>query len=126
VLSDQIGSRSIQVAVNDRGPFTGAFLDLSPAAAIALGCRCTHRNVTATVEQMGSGGTVAARRGRQRPSLRQPRNKGASNPVRHEVRNARSREAALPLNSIDICPRRSAIGTRSTRCLFSKARFTVN
>ena len=66
VLTVQKGSRSIQVTVNDRGPFTGAFLDLSPAAASALGCRCTHRNVTATVVQMGSGATVASR-GRQRP-----------------------------------------------------------
>jgi rare lipoprotein A (peptidoglycan hydrolase) len=65
VLSVQSGGRSIQVTVTDRGPFTGAFLDLSPAAASALGCRCTHRNVTATVVQMGSGGTVVA--GRQRP-----------------------------------------------------------
>ena len=40
----------------------GAFLDLSPAAANALGCRCTHRNVTATVVQMGAGGTVVAGR----------------------------------------------------------------
>ena len=48
VLMVQSGGRSIQVTVNDRGPFTGAFLDLSPAAATALGCRCTHRNVTAT------------------------------------------------------------------------------
>ena len=67
VLMVQSGGRSIQVTVNDRGPFTGAFLDLSPAAASALGCRCTHRNVTATVVQMGSGGTVVASRGRQRP-----------------------------------------------------------
>ena len=67
VLTVQKGSRSIQVTVNDRGPFTGAFLDLSPAAASALGCRCTHRNVTATVVQMGSGGTVLARRSSQRP-----------------------------------------------------------
>jgi rare lipoprotein A (peptidoglycan hydrolase) len=65
VLSVQSGGRSIQVTVTDRGPFTGAFLDLSPAAASALGCRCTHRNVTATVVQVGSGGTVAA--SRQRP-----------------------------------------------------------
>ena len=62
VLSVQSGDRSIQVTVTDRGPFTGAFLDLSPAAASALGCRCTHRNVTATVVQMGSGGTVVASR----------------------------------------------------------------
>jgi rare lipoprotein A (peptidoglycan hydrolase) len=67
VLMVQKGDRSIQVTVTDRGPFTGAFLDLSPAAASALGCRCTHRNVTATVVQMGSGGTVVASRGRQRP-----------------------------------------------------------
>ncbi len=40
--------------------------NLSPAAASALGCRCTHRNVTATVVQMGSGGTIVASRGRQR------------------------------------------------------------
>jgi rare lipoprotein A (peptidoglycan hydrolase) len=53
--------------VNDRGPFTGAFLDLSPVAASALGCRCTHRNVTATVVQMGSGGAAVASRGSQRP-----------------------------------------------------------
>ena len=66
VLMVQSGGRSIQVTVNDRGPFTGAFLDLSPAAASALGCRCTHRNVTATVVQMGSGETVVASRGRQR------------------------------------------------------------
>src|SRR6187399_3417884 len=66
VLTVQSGGRSIQVTVTDRGPFTGAFLDLSPAAASALGCRCTHRNVTATVMQMGSsGGTVVASRGRQ-------------------------------------------------------------
>jgi rare lipoprotein A (peptidoglycan hydrolase) len=67
VLMVQSGGRSIQVTVTDRGPFTGAFLDLSPAAASALGCRCTHHNVTATVVQMGSGGTVVASRGRQRP-----------------------------------------------------------
>lgn len=66
VLTVQSGGRSIQVTVTDRGPFTGAFLDLSPAAASALGCRCTHRNVTATVIQMGSGKTVVAGRGRQR------------------------------------------------------------
>jgi len=62
VLTVQSGGRSIQVTVTDRGPFTGAFLDLSAA----LGCRCTHRNVTATVVQMGSGATVVASRGRQR------------------------------------------------------------
>jgi rare lipoprotein A (peptidoglycan hydrolase) len=67
VLTVQSGGRSIQVTVTDRGPFTGAFLDLSPAAASALGCRCTHRNVTATVMQMGSGETAVASRGRQRP-----------------------------------------------------------
>jgi rare lipoprotein A (peptidoglycan hydrolase) len=67
VLTVQSGGRSIQVTVTDRGPFNGAFLDLSPAAASALGCRCTHRNVTATVVQMGSGKTVVAGRGRQRP-----------------------------------------------------------
>jgi rare lipoprotein A (peptidoglycan hydrolase) len=67
VLSVQSGGRSIQVTVTDRGPFTGAFLDLSPAAASALGCHCTHRNVTATVLQMGSGATVVASRGRQGP-----------------------------------------------------------
>jgi rare lipoprotein A (peptidoglycan hydrolase) len=67
VLTVQSGGRSIQVTVTDRGPFSGAFLDLSPAAAIALGCRCTHRNVTATVVQMGSGETAIAGRGRQRP-----------------------------------------------------------
>ena len=67
VLTVQSGGRSIQVTVTDRGPFNGAFLDLSPAAASALGCRCTHRNVTATVVQMGSGGTLVASRGRQRP-----------------------------------------------------------
>src|SRR5436190_22406139 len=33
VLSVQSGGRSIQVTVTDRGPSTGAFLDLSPAAA---------------------------------------------------------------------------------------------
>jgi rare lipoprotein A (peptidoglycan hydrolase) len=66
VLTVRTGGRSIQVTVTDRGPFTGAFLDLSPVAASALGCRCTHRNVTATVVQMGSGGTVVASRGRQR------------------------------------------------------------
>ena len=67
VLSVQSGGRSIQVTVTDRGPFTGAFLDLSPVAASALGCRCTHRNVTATVVQMGSGGTIVASRGRKQP-----------------------------------------------------------
>jgi rare lipoprotein A (peptidoglycan hydrolase) len=72
VLTVQSGGRSIQVTVTDRGPFTGAFLDLSPAAASALGCRCTHRNVTATVLQMGSGGTVVANRGRQRPIAAMP------------------------------------------------------
>jgi rare lipoprotein A (peptidoglycan hydrolase) len=66
VLMVQKGGRSIQVTVTDRGPFTGAFLDLSPVAASALGCRCTHRNVSATVVQMGSGGTVVAGRSRQR------------------------------------------------------------
>ena len=60
VLMVQSGGRSIQVTVTDRGPFTGAFLDLSPAAASALGCRCTHRNVTATIVQMGSGGASVA------------------------------------------------------------------
>ena len=69
VLSVQSSGRSIQVTVTDRGPFTGAFLDLSPAAASALGCRCTHRNVTATVVQMGSGETSIAGQGRQRPLL---------------------------------------------------------
>ena len=67
VLMLQSGGRSIQVTVTDRGPFTGAFLDLSPAAASALGCRCTHRNVTATIVQMGSGGAAVAERGGQRP-----------------------------------------------------------
>src|SRR5207342_3740198 len=67
VLTVRKGDRSIQVTVNDRGPFTGAFLDLSSVAASALGCRCTHRNVTATVMQLGSGGTAVASRGRQRP-----------------------------------------------------------
>jgi rare lipoprotein A (peptidoglycan hydrolase) len=66
VLAVQSGGRSIQVTVTDRGPFTGAFLDLSPAAASALGCRCTHRNVTATVVQMGAGETVVASRGHPR------------------------------------------------------------
>src|ERR1700710_2545956 len=66
VLSVQSGGRSIQVTVTDRGPFTGAFLDLSPAAASALGCHCTHHNVTATVVQMGPGGTIVATRGSQR------------------------------------------------------------
>jgi rare lipoprotein A (peptidoglycan hydrolase) len=67
VLTVQSSGRSVQVTVTDRGPFTGAFLDLSPAAASALGCRCTHRNVTATVVQMGSGDSVVASRGRQLP-----------------------------------------------------------
>jgi rare lipoprotein A len=67
ILTVQSGDRSIQVTVTDRGPFTGAFLDLSPAAASALGCRCTHRNVTATVVRMGSGETAIASRDRQRP-----------------------------------------------------------
>src|SRR3954453_12909309 len=66
VLMVQSGGRSIQVTVNDRGPFSGAFLDLSPAAASTLGCRCTHRNVTATVVQVGSGGTIVASGSRQR------------------------------------------------------------
>src|SRR4029079_4159776 len=66
VLTVQSGGGSIRVTVTDRGPFTGAFLDLSPAAASALGCRCTHRNVTATVVQFGSGGTMVGRRSRQR------------------------------------------------------------
>ena len=35
VLSVQSGGRSVQVTVTDRGPFSGAFLDLSPAAASA-------------------------------------------------------------------------------------------
>jgi len=52
--------------MTDRGPFNGAFLDLSPAAASALGCRCIHRKVTAKVVQMGSGETVVASRGRIR------------------------------------------------------------
>jgi rare lipoprotein A (peptidoglycan hydrolase) len=64
ILAVQSGGRSIQVTVTDRGPFSGAFLDLSPAAASALGCRCTHRNVTATVVQMGSGQTGVASRSR--------------------------------------------------------------
>lgn len=62
ILNVQSGGRSVQVTVTDRGPFGGAFLDLSPAAASALGCRCTHRNVTATVVQMGAGGTAVANR----------------------------------------------------------------
>jgi len=66
VLTVQSGGRSVQVTVTDRGPFNGAFLDLSPAAASALGCRCTFRNVIATVVQMGSGATAVASRGRQR------------------------------------------------------------
>jgi len=66
VLTVQSGGRSVQVTVTDRGPFTGAFLDLSPAAASALGCRCTHRNVSATVVQMGSSEAVVGSR-RQRP-----------------------------------------------------------
>ena len=66
VLTVQKGSRSLQVTVTDCGPFTGAFLDLSPDAASALGCRCTHRNVSATVMQMGSGATAAEGRGPQR------------------------------------------------------------
>ena len=54
VLTVQKGSSSIQVTVNDRGPFSGAFLDrIPPAAAKALGCRGTDRNVIATVVQMG-------------------------------------------------------------------------
>jgi rare lipoprotein A (peptidoglycan hydrolase) len=65
ILMVQSGGRSVQVTVTDRGPFNGAFLDLSPAAASALGCRCTQRNVTATVVQIGSGDTVIARRGRE-------------------------------------------------------------
>ncbi len=65
VLLVQSSGRSVQVTVTDRGPFNGAFLDLSPAAASALGCRCTFRNVTATVVQMGSGATVVASRGRR-------------------------------------------------------------
>lgn len=67
VLTVQSGGRSVQVTITDRGPFTGAFLDLSPAAASALGCRCTHRNVTATIVQLGAGGPVVARRDPQRP-----------------------------------------------------------
>ena len=62
MLSVQRGSRSIQVTVNDRGPFTGAFLDLSPAAVIALGCRCTDRDSRAN----GVGWDLLASRGRQR------------------------------------------------------------
>jgi rare lipoprotein A (peptidoglycan hydrolase) len=69
VLSVQSGGRSIQVTVTDRGPFSRAFLDLSPAAASALGCRCTHPNVTATVVQLGSGGTVVAGRSHQPPDV---------------------------------------------------------
>jgi rare lipoprotein A (peptidoglycan hydrolase) len=72
VLTVQRGGRSIQVTVTDRGPFTGAFLDLSPAAASALGCRCTHRNVTATVVQLGSGGAIVASRGHQRAAAAMP------------------------------------------------------
>ena len=71
VLTVQKGGRSVQVTVTDRGPFTGAFLDLSPAAASALGCRCAHRNVTATVVQMGSGGFVSRVEAVNAPSLRQ-------------------------------------------------------
>jgi rare lipoprotein A (peptidoglycan hydrolase) len=69
ILTVQSGGRSIQVTVTDRGPFTGAFLDLSPAAANALGCRCTHRYVTATIVQMGTGETAIASQGRQRRSI---------------------------------------------------------
>ena len=60
VLSVQSGGRSIQVTVTDRGPFTGAFLDLSPAAASALGCRCTHR------KRDRDGGAVGIRWNRRR------------------------------------------------------------
>ena len=67
ILTVQSGGRSIQVTVTDRGPFTGAFLDLSPAAASALGCRCTHRNVTATIVQTGSSEDAMASRAFQRP-----------------------------------------------------------
>ena len=67
ILLVQNGGRSVQVTVTDRGPFTGAFLDLSPAAASALGCRCTQRNVTATVVQMGSGDTRIVRRAGAQP-----------------------------------------------------------
>jgi rare lipoprotein A (peptidoglycan hydrolase) len=66
VLAVQSGGRSVQVTVTDRGPFTSAFLDLSPAAASALGCHCTHRNVAATVVQMGSGEIAVTSRGRER------------------------------------------------------------
>jgi len=37
VLTVQSSGRSIQLTVTDRGPFTSALLDLSPAAASALG-----------------------------------------------------------------------------------------
>ena len=72
VLTVQSGGRSIQVTVTDRGPFNGAFLDLSPAAASALGCRCTHRNVTATVVQMESVGPWLRAEAVNARSLRQP------------------------------------------------------
>src|SRR3954471_11237007 len=85
ILMVQNGGRSVQVTITDRGPFTGAFLDLSPAAASALGCRCTQRNVTATVVQVGSGGTVVASRQRSVvatavPPLFQP-TEGVSGPL---------------------------------------------
>jgi hypothetical protein len=76
----QRGDRSIQVTVIDRGPFKGAFLDLSPAAASALGCRCTHRDVTATVVQLGSGGRSSPAEVANVPSLRQPCRCSSSRP----------------------------------------------
>lgn len=50
-----------EVVVTDRGPFTGAFIDLSPAVAKALGGLSTHHGVTATVVEMGTGSVSVAR-----------------------------------------------------------------
>ena len=53
VLKVQSGGRSIQVTVTATAARSPAFLDISPAAANALGCRCTHRNVTCHANEIG-------------------------------------------------------------------------
>ena len=51
--------RNVTVEVIDRGPFTGAFIDLSPEAAKQLGGLSTHYGLVAEVVSMGNG-TVSA------------------------------------------------------------------
>src|SRR5881394_2883232 len=68
--SDRLcGRRTASGAVLNCGAMTAAHrtLPFGTVLTVQSGCRCTHRNVTATVVQLGSGWTVVASRGRQRP-----------------------------------------------------------